>query len=57
MDKENTPNNIPEENHHEMADLLEPEFEESFIDFIDGNFETIKIAGCTRATAFGWVCK
>lgn len=31
--------------------------DEGFIDFIDKNFEEIKIAGCTRDSCFIWVCK
>jgi hypothetical protein len=55
MEEKTPQNNENTKDNLISNDNFQPE--ESFIDFIEDNFDDIKIAGCTRITAFGWLCK
>lgn len=58
-------NNIPENDNIEnvqadsgnLSANMDLSDSDGFVDFIDQNFEEIKIAGCTRDSCFIWVCK
>lgn len=46
-----------QEENENLAFFNDDAIEESFVDFIDGNFEAIKIAACSRDSISIWVCK